>query len=86
MSNSWDNFKASPIETFHGEAGKEFHEGAQFKSNETFVDGVRFINGIEFNRLLARFKVKIMKEYGITSDAIPLENNTNLTIDKEWRW
>jgi hypothetical protein len=77
MSTGWENYTASPIETFHDEAMKEFHEGAEFKSNEVIVkDSVfnkdtRFINGIEFNRLLARFKVKIMKEYNITSDAIP---------------
>ena len=73
MSNDWKDYKAAPIEVFHGEAMKEFHQGAQFESNETLVNGVRFINGIEFNNLLARFKTKIMKEYGISSDAIKIK-------------
>jgi hypothetical protein len=73
MSSGWDNFKPAPIEVFHGEAQREFHAGAEFKNNERSIDGIRYINGIEFNRLLARFKVKVMREYGITSDAIPLE-------------
>lgn len=68
MSNSWDDYDPAPIEVFHGEAMKSFHAGAQFPVNETFVNGIRYVNGIEFNRLLAEFKVKIMKEYGITSD------------------
>ena len=68
MSNSWDDYDPAPIEVFHGEAMKSFHAGAQFPVNETFVNGIRYINGIEFNRLLAEFKVKIMKEYGITSN------------------
>lgn len=71
MSNGWEDYDPAPIEVFHGEAMKAFHAGAQFKVNETTVNGIRFINGIEFNRLLAEFKVKIMKEYGITSAAIP---------------
>ena len=68
MSNSWDDYDPAPIEVFHGEAMKSFHAGAQFPVNETFVNGIRYINGIEFNRLLAEFKTKIMKEYGISSN------------------
>lgn len=68
MSNSWDDYDPAPIEVFHGEVMKSFHKGAQFPSNETFVDGIRYVNGIEFNRLLAEFKTKIMKEYGISSN------------------
>lgn len=67
-SNNWDDYIPAPIEVFHGETMKSFHAGAQFPSNETTVNGIRFINGIEFNRLLAEFKTKIMKEYGITSE------------------
>jgi hypothetical protein len=67
MSSDWKDYKPAPIEVFHGEALNAFHAGAQFKVNETTVDGIRFINGIEFNRLLAEFKVKIMQEYGISS-------------------
>lgn len=48
---------------------EQFHRGARFPVNETFVNGVRFMNGIEFNAILADFKVKIMNEYGISSDA-----------------
>lgn len=72
MCEGWEGFKPAPIEVFHGETMKSFHAGAQFPSNETFVNGIRYINGIEFNRLLAEFKTKIMKEYGISSDAIPI--------------
>lgn len=67
MSNNWDDYNPAPIEIFHGEAMEEFHKGARFKVNETFVNGTRFMNGIEFNVILANFKVKIMKEYGISS-------------------
>lgn len=70
MSSGWDGYKPAPIEVFHGEAQEEFHAGAEFKANEAKIDGIHYINGIEFNRLLARFKVKVMEEYGITSDAI----------------
>lgn len=68
MSNSWDDYDPAPIEVFHGEAMKSFHAGAQFPANEVKIEGIRYVNGIEVNRLLAEFKVKIMKEYGITSD------------------
>lgn len=71
--NSWKGYRPAPIEVFHGEAMEQFHKGARFPINETFVNGVRFMNGIEFNVILAEFKVKIMKEYGITSDAIKKE-------------
>lgn len=73
MSTGWEGYKPAPIEVFHGEAMEQFHKGARFPVNETFVDGIRFLNGIEVNVILAAFKVKIMKEYGITSDAIKLE-------------
>lgn len=72
-SKSWEGYKPSLIEKFHGEAMENFHKGAQYKVNERMIEGIRFMNGIEFNRLLAEFKVKIMKEYGITSDAIKIE-------------
>lgn len=83
MSEGWEGLEPAPIETFHGEAMKEFHEGTEFKSNEILIkdellDGIRFINGIEFNRLLARFKVKVMQYYDISSDAIPKSKTTKL--------
>ena len=71
MSDGWKNHKPAPIETFHGEALESFHKGAQFKHNEKTIDGTRYVNGIEFNRLLAEFKTKVMKEYGISNKAIP---------------
>ena len=49
MSDSWDDYIPAPIEVFHGEAMKAFHQGAQFPANETFVNGIRYVNGIEFN-------------------------------------
>ena len=70
MSSGWDKYDPAPIEVFHGEALEEFHSGAQFPSNEIVYEGIRFINGIEFNRLLARFKTKIMNEYKISSSPI----------------
>lgn len=77
MSTGWDNYDPAPIEVFHGEAMKQFHRGARFPVNETFVDGIRFMNGIEVNVILADFKVKIMRQYGITSDAIPKVPSTD---------
>ena len=73
MNSSWDGYKPAPIEVFHGEAMEQFHRGARYPVNETFVNGVRFMNGIEVNVILADFKTKIMKEYGITSEAIKIE-------------
>ena len=78
--NNWDGYKPSPIEVFHGEAMKDFHAGAEFKTNEILVERpvgmtTRYINGIEFNRLLAKFKVKIMDEYGISNNAIKVVKN-----------
>lgn len=73
MSTGWENYKPAPIEVFHGEAMEQFHRGARYKVNETFVNGVRFMNGIEVNQIIADFKTKIMKEYSISSDAIPLD-------------
>ena len=72
-SKSWEGFRPAPIEVFHGEAMEQFHNGARFPVNETFVNGIRFMNGIEVNEILAAFKVKIMKEYAISSDAIPVD-------------
>jgi len=77
MSKGWDNYDPAPIEVFHGEAMEEFHAGAEFPVNEVTIEDkvfgkpTRYINGIEFNRILARFKVKVMKQYGISSAAIP---------------
>ena len=75
MSNSWDDYIPAPIEVFHGETMKSFHAGAQFPANEVKIEGIRYVNGIEVNRLLAEFKVKIMKEYGITSDPTPRDKS-----------
>ena len=66
MSTGWENFKPAPIEVFHGEICERFHE----------VTRTGLIDAIQFNNLLAEFKTKIMNEYGITSDAIPIEKET----------
>lgn len=71
MSES-KRYESAPIEIFHGEAMREFHKGAEYKSNEINVNGTRYINGVEFNRLIASFKMKIVKEYGISQDAIEI--------------
>lgn len=73
MSSGWEGYKPAAIEVFHGEAMEEFHKGAEFKVNETFVGGVRYMNGIEFNRILTIFKGKIMREYGISSAPVKLD-------------
>ena len=82
-NNSWNNYIAAPIETYHAEAVEEFHKGAEYPANEVTVEGVRYVNGIEFNRLLARFKVKIMKTYRITSDAIPCSSKITSKEDRK---
>jgi len=64
---TWDDYDAAPIEIFHGEAMEQFHRGARFPVNETFVSEIRYMNGIEVNNILAAFKTKIMKHYGISS-------------------
>ena len=75
MSEDWENYVPAPIEVFHGEALIEFRRVAciahpSFPRNEPHRP---MINGIQFNDLIVEFKVKIMKQYGITSDAIPKE-------------
>lgn len=83
MSTGWEGYKPAPIEVFHGEAMEQFHRGARFPVNETFVNGIRFLNGIEVNVIIAEFKTKIMKEYGITSDAIKITDNPKSEKDKK---
>jgi len=56
MTSGWEKFDASPIEVFHGEVLAAFHKKAS--------NGL--INGGQFNDLIAEFKRKIMKEYGIS--------------------
>jgi len=68
--SEWENYITSPIERFHAEAMEEFHNSAQFDVNEKIIERTKYINGIEFNRLITRFKTKIMKTYKIKSDAI----------------
>lgn len=75
MSCHWKDYKSTPIETFHCEAMEQFHKGAEFKANETFVDGIRYMNGIAVNQILTDFKIKIMKEYNINNNAIKIEEN-----------
>ena len=80
MSTGWDNYDPAPIETFHGEALKRFHEVAKVDHGEiekAFDRKLKTIDGIVFSNLIAECKVKIMKEYGITSDAVPRKTNNN---------
>lgn len=72
MSYGWEGYKPAPIEVFHSEAMEQFHKGARFPANETFVNGVRFMNGAEVNIILAAFKTKIMEEYGISISPIKI--------------
>lgn len=73
MSSGWENYIPAPIEVFHAEAMEQFHRGARYPVNETFVNGVRFMNGVEVNVILAAFKTKIMKEYGIDNNPIKVK-------------
>ncbi len=67
MSSGWEDYDPSPIEVFHSEAMKEFHKRRE-ELGKTADAG---LDGVEVNKILAKFKLKIMKQYGITSDAIP---------------
>lgn len=78
MSTGWENYDPAPIEVFHGEALKEFHR----RREELGKSPDEGLNGIEFNKIIAAFKVKIMKQYGITSDAIPKAKLASRTEDK----
>ena len=70
----WEEYDPAPIEVFYHNAMKRFHEVKKIDHSkvEKAFGGVRMgtIDGITFNKLLAEFKVEVMKEYGITSDAI----------------
>lgn len=66
MSYGWEGFKPAPIEEFHAEAMKRFHE-IKIGKRPGFCDGIKV------NTILAEFKMKIKKEYGISSDPIPIE-------------
>lgn len=75
---TWEGYKPAPIEVFHGEAMLEFHKLKKFdhtKLEAALGEKIGTVDGITFNRILAEFKVKIMKEYGITSDAVPTPNS-----------
>lgn len=70
MSNNWKDYDPAPIEVFHGEALSRFHElKKEDYSQEEVVFGRKIgtVDGITFNKILAEFKTKIMKEYGISS-------------------
>ena len=82
MSDDWQDYIPQPIERFHGDVVKEFHKGAEFKSNEIIHDGVRYINGIEFNRLLAIFKNKIIYTYRLPQKAIPCSSKITSNEDR----
>lgn len=69
MSEGWENFDPAPIEKFHGEALKYFHREMKFEHDPE----VKTCDGSQFSRIIAEFKMKIKKEYGISSDAIPKE-------------
>ena len=62
MATGWDDFNPAPIEVFHSQIGDRFHEVA---------DENHKIGGIQFNNLIAEFKLKICKEYNISMDPIP---------------
>lgn len=76
MSNNWKGYTAAPIEKFHVEALDRFHELKKFDHKdieEAFGKPIGTIDGNTFNTILAEFKMKILKEYGISRDPIKTE-------------
>lgn len=70
MSTGWENKEPAPIEVFHGEAMEEFHR----RRNELGLSADAGLNGAEVNKILAGFKVKVMRHYKISSDPIPKDS------------
>lgn len=80
MAAGWGKYDPAPIETFHSEALKSFHEVASNDHSNTeriFGVKVKTVDGIAFSSLIAEFKTKIMKEYGISSDPTLKDNKEN---------
>lgn len=76
MSNNWNDYDPAPIETFHSEALSKFHELKKedhSQAEKAFGRKIGTVDGITFNNILAEFKTKIMKEYGISSSATKKE-------------
>lgn len=67
------NYKAEPIEQFHGETIERFHEVARTDDGHrevTYGQKVKTVDGIEFSRLIAEFKVKILNAYTLVPKKI----------------
>jgi len=64
---NWEHLDAAQIEVFHGEAMEQFHKLAKEKG---ITGSTPVLDGIDVNNILANFKVKIMKAYGISSDPV----------------
>lgn len=76
MSTGWNDHDPAPISVFHGEAQDHFHQIAKTEHGE----GYKTCDGSQVNIILATFKMKIMKEYGITEDAIPKPEQSTKTL------
>ena len=59
MDNSWENYEPSPIEFFHGELMKAFHEFRTSHTKNIFV----IMDGVTLNDLITKTKILTYKKY-----------------------
>lgn len=59
MSEEWENIEPSPIEFFHAQLIKKFHEWRRLKTEHTVVE----IDGAAFNDLIAKVKLETYAKY-----------------------
>ena len=75
MSQGWEGLKPAPIEEFHAEIQEKFHTVATMDHPLFLGNKLKTIDGSMFGQLIAEFKMKIVKEYGISMDAVPKITN-----------
>lgn len=61
MSTGWENHEPAPLEYFHGELFKAFHELRLQKSDNP--DKTLTLNGIEMGNIIAKAKIATYKKY-----------------------
>lgn len=59
MSQGWDNHEPAPMEFFHGQLMKHFHEYRKRLTDSTEV----LIDGIVLNNIVAKAKVETYEKY-----------------------
>lgn len=59
MSTGWDDHEPAPLEFFHGQVNKYFHEYRKSKGEATDI----MIDGIIINTIVAKAKVDTYKKY-----------------------